>query len=108
MSTEAKKLEYNQIAIKDLKTGQLNCYTLKEVSWARDMTLQTQCLGPDHLTINQQELWIARLHESTGLDDTALRSMDRRVFETLLTKWLQINDVDSTAFLETGKKEKSD
>ncbi len=101
-------MEYNQISIKEPKTGEHTQYTLKEISWARDMALQTQCLGADHLTINQTELWIARLHESTGLEDTALRSMDRRVFETLLTKWLQINDVDSTAFLETGKKAKND
>ena len=99
-------MEYNQIKINDLKTGKSTIYTLKEISWARDMSLQTQCLNADHVTINQQELWIARLHESTGLEDTALRNLDRRTFETLLTKWLQINDVDSTAFLETGKKGK--
>ena len=99
-------MEYNQISIKNLKTGKSVIYTVKEISWARDMALNNQCLNADHVTINQQELWIARLHESTGLEDTALRSMDRRVFETLLTKWLQINDVDSTAFLEPVKKAK--
>ena len=98
-------MEYNQISIKDPKTGKPQTYTLKEISWARDMALQNQCLGADHKTLNQTELWIARLHEATGLEDTALRSMDRRVFETLLTKWLQINDVDSTAFLETSTKD---
>ena len=98
-----EKLEYNQIKIKDLKTGQYTTYTFKEISWTRDMSLQTQNLNADHQTINQQELWIARLHESTGLEDTVLRTMDRRTFETLLTKWLEINDVDSSVFLGIGQ-----
>ena len=79
---------------------------MKEISWARDMAIQRNCVEADGITINQQELWIARLHESTGVEDTALRNMDRRTFETLITKWLQINDVDSTAFLEPVKNPK--
>lgn len=101
---ESEKLQYNQIKVKDLKTGEYEIFTFKEISWASDMSLQTQNLNADHITINQQELWISRLHESTGLDDTRLRNMSRRTFETLITKWIQINDVDSTAFLETKKE----
>lgn len=99
-------MEYNQVTIKNPKNGKETVYTFKEISWTRDMSIQSQCLNADHTTINQQELWIARLHESTGLEDTELRIMDRRTFETLLTKWLQINDVDRTVFLETTQTEK--
>ena len=97
------KLEYNQIKIRDLKTDKFVIYTIKEISWAADMSINTQCLNPDHKSINQAELWIRRLHEATGLDDTKLRNMDRRTFETLITKWIQINDADQTAFLGTSK-----
>ena len=99
-------MEYNQIKIRDLKTGKKTIYTINEISWTRDAALNKQNLEADHITVNQQELWIARLHEATGLEDTKLRNMDRRIFETLITKWIQINDVDSTAFLEPVKKEK--
>jgi len=98
-------VEYNQISIKDPKTGKSIQYTFEEISWVRDMALQTQNLNADHVSMNQQELWIARLHESTGIEDTALRTMSRRIFETLMTKWLEINDVDRVAFLEPTMKE---
>ncbi len=98
-------MEYNQINIKNPKDGKFITYTFKEISWTRDMSLQTQNLNADG-TLNQTELWIARLHESTEIEDSILRNMDRRTFETLLTKWLQINDVDSTSFLGTNTQEK--
>ncbi len=100
-------LEYNQIKIKDIKTGKATIYTIKEISWTRDMAINLQCLNADQVTINQTELWITRLHEATGLEDTVLRKMDRRTFETLTVKWIEINDVDQVSFLgnlKTGKK----
>jgi len=99
-------VDYNQISIKNLTDGTEKIYTVKEIPWVKDMQLQVQCLTADHVTINQQELWIARLHESTGLEDTELRKMSRRLFETLMTKWIEINDVDQTAFLATSQKTK--
>lgn len=100
-------MEYNQIKIKDPKSKKDKIFTVKEISWARDMALQNQCLNADHLSLNQTELWIARLHEATEIDDTVLRNMDRRTFETLIVKWMLVNDVDQASFLETGKIKKT-
>ena len=106
MSTEkinelpSEKLNYNQVSIKDLKTDEYTVYTFEPITWVRDQQLSNESLMADHETLNIQELWIKRLHEATGLEDTILRTMDRRSFQTLLTKWLMLNDVDQLSFLE--------
>ena len=100
--TKEEKLEYNQIKIKNLKTEKETLYTIKEITWVRDMAMSNQYVNADK-TQNHQELWIARLHEATGLTDTELRNMDRRTFETLVHKWIEINDVDGLSFLGIKK-----
>ena len=96
-------MEYNQVEVKNQKTGESKTYTVKEISWVRDMQITNECLNADHQSVNQAELWIRRLHEATGEEDTVLRNMDRRTFETLVIKWLEINDVDRAAFLGNPK-----
>jgi len=102
------QLNYNQISIRDLKTNQYTRYTFEPITWMRDQQLNNESLRADHQTINVEELWIKRLHEATGLEDTKLRTMDRRTFQILLTKWLALNDVDPASFLEDTKPEKKD
>ena len=92
-------MEYNQIEIKNVKSGETKIYTIKEISWVRDMQITNECLNADHQSVNQTELWIRRLQEATGEEDTTLRNMDRRTFEMLVLKWIEINDVDRAAFL---------
>ncbi len=104
MSTEPEKLEYNQIKIKDLETGKYTTYTLKESSWLDDNKLELKHLNADHKSVNQLELWISRLKLATGLPDAEIRGMSRRVFETLIIKWLQVNDADKRPFLEDGSQ----
>ncbi|MCZ6583055.1 MAG: hypothetical protein O6761_07800 [Thaumarchaeota archaeon] len=103
-----EKLKYNKVSIKNLDTGEHTVYTFQPITWMRDQQLSNESLLADHETINVNELWIKRLHEATGLDDTELRTMDRRTFQTLLTKWLILNEVDSTSFLEDLNPEKND
>jgi len=108
ITEQLEKASYNQIGIRDLETNEYTIYTFEPITWMRDQQLNNESLRADHQTINVEELWIKRLHEATGLEDTKLRTMDRRTFQMLLTKWLALNDVDPARFLEDTKPEKRD
>jgi len=105
--TPTEKLKYNQVSIQNLETGKYTVYTFQPITWVRDQQLNNQSLNADHETLNVLELWIKRIHEATGVEDTELRNMDRRTFQTLLTKWLILNDVDQLTFLEDSKTEEN-
>lgn len=93
-----------EVKLKSPLNGEIITYSIKPSLWIEDQSDQLKCLDQNK-NLNMKDLWIIRITKMTGKAESEIRKLQSWEMSALLFKWLAINDVNPTSFLELSKEE---